>query len=535
MRDCMIAPPFCDQSTNQCGWPNGAVIYWVSFQMILFFLLSSMIVAIVMNAFDNQLDTETESEYSSNHELDLDDLIAFNTVWMEHLPASYSMPVSKLPEFLAHIPADLGGSRFAGKLSQKHLWQEIKALSIPSDGATVHYLNVLYALTWHAFWHSSKRTIRKMPQVMHELFTEDCALVRAQAIRDFDDLIAVNRHTNCRSSPRHGPPQSLEWCKRITAHLVMATIVFQKVWRKIRVRRLTKIKRLQNTQQFIPAKFYCSHDTVDFRLVQADENLRMEHEQLVGAQETNHTLLEQVRRLEVENQELKARLAAGVSAIAAPEISLSDRPHSPTSATAMEPCAAASSATVPASDLEFQTHSIDDRASSATVSTEPECLTHSVDDRATSATASMEPAAVSSASVLASSLEFQTHSVEDREIAVLTSGISVLEVKTEDRVDATDSPERPVAITDGESPVSMPEPEPEPEVQEQPLESQVILAESAAPVSDVVLIEFDPDDLDHLGLDESHFVQAQVQAHVRVQGPAAPSSDFDLDDESTWG
>lgn len=509
MRDCMIAPPFCDQSTNQCGWPNGAVIYWVSFQMILFFLLSSMIVAIVMNAFDNQLDTETESEYSSNHELDLDDLIAFNTVWMEHLPASYSMPVSKLPEFLAHIPADLGGSRFAGKLSQKHLWQEIKALSIPSDGATVHYLNVLYALTWHAFWHSSKRTIRKMPQVMHELFTEDCALVRAQAIRDFDDLIAVNRHTNCCSSPRHGPPQSLEWCKRITAHLVMATIVFQKVWRKIRVRRLTKIKRLQNTQQFIPAKFYCSHDTVDFRLVQADENLRMEHEQLVGAQETNHTLLEQVRRLEVENQELKARLAAGVSAIAAPEISLSDRPHSPTSATAMEPCAAASSATVPASDLEFQTHSVDDQASSVT--------------------ASMEPAAASSATAPASSLEFQTLSVDDRAIAVLTSGISVLEVKTEDPVDAADSLERPVAIPEGESPVAMPEPESE--VQEQPLESQVISAHSAAPVSEVVLIEFDPDDLDHLGLDESHF----VQAHVRGQGPAASSPDFDLDDESTWG
>ena len=55
MRDCMIAPPFCDETLNQCGWPYGAVLYWVSFQVFAHYTMVNIVTAIVLAGFEQEV------------------------------------------------------------------------------------------------------------------------------------------------------------------------------------------------------------------------------------------------------------------------------------------------------------------------------------------------------------------------------------------------------------------------------------------------------------------------------------------------
>ena len=52
MHDCMITPPFCEEAKGNCGWPLGAPVYWVSFQIMSGFLFVNVIVAVVLQLFE---------------------------------------------------------------------------------------------------------------------------------------------------------------------------------------------------------------------------------------------------------------------------------------------------------------------------------------------------------------------------------------------------------------------------------------------------------------------------------------------------
>ena len=52
MRDCAIAPPFCNDALGECGWPLGSPLYWVSFQVMTAFLFLNVIVAVVLQIFE---------------------------------------------------------------------------------------------------------------------------------------------------------------------------------------------------------------------------------------------------------------------------------------------------------------------------------------------------------------------------------------------------------------------------------------------------------------------------------------------------
>jgi hypothetical protein len=199
MRDCMIQAPFCDDAAGQCGWPVGAIIFWVSFQFINYYFLSNLFIAIILEEFEEE--ARADATRGRADTLDLADIDAFATLWSQ-LEPSHMLLVSRLPELLHRLPSDL---RLNHPISK-----QLELLNVPSQGSHVHYLDVLYRICWLAF---TKIAVTRKINIFHEM----CALVRTQALA-LPDLA-----------------DRAQWGYRCT--LVHYAVLIQRMWRGHRVRR----------------------------------------------------------------------------------------------------------------------------------------------------------------------------------------------------------------------------------------------------------------------------------------------------------
>jgi hypothetical protein len=267
MRDCMIAPPFCNAAAGQCGWPYGAAVYWVTFQMWTHFLLINVVVAIVIQQFEESQEMELkkkknvlgdlfhmdkwrkpkciepgcnksaagksdkcvehtggESTSQFDDEKDNDEEFdGFKQAWQSVEP-TLILPVTKLQQVLQtcvqnqpecylsqhDLDSPVGFKRF------------LVNLNLPSDGSNVHYLDVLYRLAWNAF-------AKLHPEgALPDLYNETCELTRAQVKRDFSVLSDVNA-----------------W--RHSVLKVYLVTLIQRSWRGSKVRRLhiQKVRQLR--------------------------------------------------------------------------------------------------------------------------------------------------------------------------------------------------------------------------------------------------------------------------------------------------
>jgi hypothetical protein len=199
MRDCMIQAPFCDDASGQCGWPVGAIVYWVSFQFINYYFLSNLFIAIILQEFEDE--ARADATRGKANMLDFADIDAFALLWTQ-LEPSHMLLVSRLPELLHRLPSDL---RLDHPISK-----QLEALNVPSQGSHVHYLDVLYRICWLTF---TKVAVTRKINIFHEM----CALVRAQALV-LPDLIDRE-----------------QW--RYRSLSVHYAVIIQRIWRGHRVRR----------------------------------------------------------------------------------------------------------------------------------------------------------------------------------------------------------------------------------------------------------------------------------------------------------
>lgn len=59
MRDCMIQPPFCTKNVD-CGSIGEAVFYFVSFELLTYFMFLNVVVGIVLQHFEREFEAEDE-------------------------------------------------------------------------------------------------------------------------------------------------------------------------------------------------------------------------------------------------------------------------------------------------------------------------------------------------------------------------------------------------------------------------------------------------------------------------------------------
>jgi hypothetical protein len=90
MRDCMLQPPFCNEEAGECGWPIAAPIYWVTYQILSAFLFVNVVVAVVLQIFEDEM--EKEKARGTDYVIDLDDIDTFGRVWSQ-FTTGYLMPV----------------------------------------------------------------------------------------------------------------------------------------------------------------------------------------------------------------------------------------------------------------------------------------------------------------------------------------------------------------------------------------------------------------------------------------------------------
>ena len=219
MRDCMVQPPFCDQSAGECGSPVLSPLFHVGFQVMSAMLVMDLIVAIILNQvsahtqphmqppashspalrssvhtpptdprslpllcvvqFENQLEKEKRMDSALLNEHDMK---VFGEHWAHFSRGSWTMPVPKLPAFLRYLPPPLGFIKGSEQLYGVEMAHFLDELKIPSDNQSVHYLDVIHQLGYRVF-------LKKYPDVQRLEDEEEQSI--AELLGDDDEEPAL--------------------------------------------------------------------------------------------------------------------------------------------------------------------------------------------------------------------------------------------------------------------------------------------------------------------------------------------------------
>ena len=150
-------------------------LFHVGFQVMSAMLVMDLIVAIILNQFENQLEKEKrmDSALLAEH-----DMRVFGEHWAHFSRGSWTMPVPKLPAFLRYLPPPLGFTKGSDQLYGVEMAHFLDELKIPSDNQNVHYLDVIHQLGYRVF-------LRKYPDVQRLEDAEEQSI--AELLGDEED------------------------------------------------------------------------------------------------------------------------------------------------------------------------------------------------------------------------------------------------------------------------------------------------------------------------------------------------------------
>lgn len=139
----MIQEPFC--SGPDCGNAILAPIVFVTFMIFSSMLILDLIVAIVLNQFENELRKEKRL---NNAFLSESDIIEFSKLWSECSGGKLKMPIAKLTKFLNNLKYP-----WIKSINQnQYLYTFLDDLQLPCSIETVHYLDVIHQLAEKRFY-----------------------------------------------------------------------------------------------------------------------------------------------------------------------------------------------------------------------------------------------------------------------------------------------------------------------------------------------------------------------------------------------
>jgi len=187
MHDCMIEPPRCcdddmvkDETnkacynqTANCGDPNGAPVYFLSFFILSALLMVNLLVAIILDNYSEQENEDDEADKEVTEET----MEKFKHVWAEKDPrATGFIPLTDLPWLIMHLPKPLGLNEpdEHGNPSEVDEWEMRKParsrlckLAIPEYDGQVSFQETLSALV-DTVYEEEKATMNN-PSVFKDL------------------------------------------------------------------------------------------------------------------------------------------------------------------------------------------------------------------------------------------------------------------------------------------------------------------------------------------------------------------------------
>eukprot|EP00755_Sulcionema_specki_P002765 Sspe_Gene.27001::Locus_11437_Transcript_3_5_Confidence_0.286_Length_6396::g.27001::m.27001 len=139
MHDTMVRPPECgdDPEVNDCGHPETAPLYYISFLLMAGFVLTNLFVAIILDNFGTTIQIEKS-------ELRLNDLHSFIEIWADFDPyANLTIRTSDLPKLLEKLGPPLGISRHTSRVE---ILKQTRCYCIPEHGGVVHFIETIIPL-----------------------------------------------------------------------------------------------------------------------------------------------------------------------------------------------------------------------------------------------------------------------------------------------------------------------------------------------------------------------------------------------------
>lgn len=124
MHDVRIAEPFCSEKIGNCGFPEFAPIYFLSFFIFSALLMLNLLVAIILGEYSDQ-----EEQGHLYERVSPESIEAFQDCWSEFDPkATGFMPLTKLEKLIMRLPQPLGTRKEddEGKLKPVDDWSDRK-------------------------------------------------------------------------------------------------------------------------------------------------------------------------------------------------------------------------------------------------------------------------------------------------------------------------------------------------------------------------------------------------------------------------
>jgi hypothetical protein len=162
----MIQPPFC--SDPACGWPTFAPAFWTLFMAVSSLMVVNLVIAIVLDQFETEMALDSTNVY-----LNASEISTFRRAWLWYHKGRM-MPVTKLPALIRSLRLRNSTLVPGNVHSRVDILRLIDSLDLPSDGINVHFVDVLYRLSWLQFVRI--RRLQKLPvdpvPVSHEEFCQ---------------------------------------------------------------------------------------------------------------------------------------------------------------------------------------------------------------------------------------------------------------------------------------------------------------------------------------------------------------------------
>eukprot|EP01065_Artemidia_motanka_P052348 TRINITY_DN9431_c0_g1_i1.p1 TRINITY_DN9431_c0_g1~~TRINITY_DN9431_c0_g1_i1.p1 ORF type:complete len:1882 (+),score=565.62 TRINITY_DN9431_c0_g1_i1:528-5648(+) len=138
MHDTMVTPPECGHNgTEDCGSPDTAPLYYISFLLLAAFVLINLFVAIILDNFATTMHIEKSN-------LRFNDLHRFLTIWSDFDPnATLTIPTRNLPKLLEQLGPPLGISR---RTSRVEILKCNQLYSIPEHLGRIHFIETIIPL-----------------------------------------------------------------------------------------------------------------------------------------------------------------------------------------------------------------------------------------------------------------------------------------------------------------------------------------------------------------------------------------------------
>jgi len=219
MHDCMVQPPFCNPANDDCGLPNIAVLYFVSFTFFTTLVMINIFVAVILQNFEQQVAREKDPPVvTSEH------FASYVRIWTQFAKNNgekemETVSISRISTIINLVPPPLG--RSGKELTRMEMKEFLSELNLPAthDGK-VHIMDLGMALTMRVYLRqlNMRKTIPSNSNVK---------IIRKKIQRMFPNLKQMHRQRSC--------PNEL-----------IAALTIQRFWRNMKKRKAARLRKLDN-------------------------------------------------------------------------------------------------------------------------------------------------------------------------------------------------------------------------------------------------------------------------------------------------